>query len=147
MLKTPTTVRASESIAPVWHTSKARAAADHNANLAKLLQLPPELRSRIFALVVGCKNIYVARCFNPFGTMPHLSLCVHPEMLQDVLTTALFDPAVDSTLATDGHRCKLGSVGTAPKIGVDLALLQDCTRIYLEARLLPFATNFSPANQ
>lgn len=120
-----------------------------NSTQSSLLSLTPEIRNRIYGLVLGRNTIHVCRdryYDNDLGRMVNTtghSLCCadtpDEEAVQAIRHT---EEEFEVQSYEERHRqCSLRAEDRAGRHRIDLSILQTCSQIHREAALVPFLSN------
>ena len=111
-----------------------------NASGSRFLQLPPEIRNRIYRFALGGQVIHVNDSYGSHNGKLNVKVCKSPE---DVETTGKEYASDDSMTAFHKqHRaCTWKSTHSDPDRGLSLQLLRVSRLIYNEAVLVVFASN------
>ncbi|KAF7189140.1 hypothetical protein HII31_09562 [Pseudocercospora fuligena] len=140
------------TVLPVEHVSpKLQKIYETNATKSRLFSIPPELRNRIYRLVVAGKEIHVFG-YNP-RNISEARLNVKRKFFRSICqrdTTELEDAraykacqeAKNQETFTQRHsKCQLSGGGSKPTSDFSLDFLRVCRQIHQEAALMPFQDN------
>ncbi|KAK5740935.1 hypothetical protein LTR17_004289 [Elasticomyces elasticus] len=115
-----------------------------NQTQSALLSLPPEVRNRIYFLVLeGCKLHVECVSQTPRrSARRRVYLCQHGESDEERIAWVLRERKDDQALTSHSEAhdiCRQRSISTKPHI--TLGFLQVCRQIHQEAALIPFTSN------
>ncbi|KAM0713751.1 hypothetical protein Q7P37_010713 [Cladosporium fusiforme] len=128
---------------PKVRSAKAKSARQHNATNSRLLTLPPELRNKIYRLVLGDNTIHVYDTID--GPVRSTFCCSRfNDDEYGRVGGASPDREEHSYQSCHSKACSTDLshfLRQSPRSRIHLGILATCSQIYAEAALIPFAYN------